>query len=145
MKWINNLLIFSIAIIFVFFIGFGIEAFYDSPQYDDFCEDNFRPDPNITKEMMQERDNCYDELRDARDKYNRNVFIITSVIGIIVLLGTVTIIKKNVVSTGLFLGAILTIIYGTIRYWNGLGDYLRFILLGLILGILIWLGYKKTK
>jgi hypothetical protein len=146
MKWINNLLIVSIALIFVFFVGFGIEAFYNTPQYSDVCpQDEYRYKVNITDEQIAKMDKCSQDYRDLKDKHNRNVFIITSIIGVITLLVTAFLIKKNVVSTGLFLGAVLTIIYGTIRYWNGLGDYLRFILLGIVLGILIWLGYKKTK
>ena len=29
----------AIAIVFAFFIGFGIAAFYESPKYEDFCEE----------------------------------------------------------------------------------------------------------
>ena len=49
------------------------------------------------------------------------------------------------VSSGIMSGGILTIIYGTIRYWSDLPDYGRFIILGLTLIILIWLGYKRIS
>jgi len=47
------------------------------------------------------------------------------------------------VSSGLMGGGILAIIYGTMRYWSDLPDFGRFIILGITLIILIWLGYKK--
>ena len=49
------------------------------------------------------------------------------------------------VSAGLMGGGVLTILYGVIRYWTDLPDYGRFIILGIILAILIWLGYKRIK
>jgi len=42
-------------------------------------------------------------------------------------------------------GGVLTIIYGTIAYWSELADWARFIILGITLAILIWIGYKKLK
>jgi hypothetical protein len=42
-------------------------------------------------------------------------------------------------------GAVLLIIYGTIRYWGSLSDVWRTIMLGLALVILVWIGYKKLK
>ena len=46
------------------------------------------------------------------------------------------------VSAGLFGGGVLTIIYGTMNYWSELADWARFIILGIALAVLIYLGYK---
>ena len=43
---------------------------------------------------------------------------------------------------GLFGGGVLTIIYGTTNYWSELGDLARFIILGIALAVLIYLGYN---
>ena len=196
----------AIAIVFVFFVGFGISTFYRAPQYEDFCgERGFKnvqtkedceanngrwnerglarplpvevfekvipldaPDSNRyvctvleqndenktfhcqTIDKIQEQGSCdadfycREDLRVTRENYNRNVFIIATGIGIIVLIIGFALNMASV-SSGLMGGGILAILYGIIRYWTGLPDYGRFIILGIILVILIWLGYKKLK
>jgi len=173
------LLAIAIAIVFVFFVGFGISTFYKTPKYEDFCEDRFfeRPYPRPLKESenctfiepsedlkaeCREKgkvapkydengciesyycETCNKEYRDTREIYNRNVFIVATGIGIIVLIIGFAL-KMTSVSSGLMSGGILTILYGIIRYWTDLPDYGRFIILGIILVILIWLGYKRLK
>ena len=87
---------------------------------------------------------CNKEFRDVREIYNRNVFIIATVIGIIALVAGI-VLKITSVSSGLMGGGILLIIYGIIRYWSGLENYGRFTVMGIALTVLIWLGYKKLK
>jgi hypothetical protein len=180
MSFKQVLLSIAIAIVFVFFVGFGIDTFYQSPEYKDFCEDeSFRkpypidlressnctyvePSQELTKEctakegnLVPDRDKqgcvegyyceiCDKEYKDVNEVYNRNVFLIAVGIGIIVLIIGFAL-KIPSVSSGLMAGGILSILYGTIRYWGDLPDYGRFIILGLTLAILIWLGYKKLK
>lgn len=189
--WKKIILTIAIAIIFVFFIGFGIDAFYDSPEYEDFCGERIRP--RNTKESCEANDGewiedeikpvadqflctkgsenedgeiilicntriddreygycdinrkCEDEFDKARDVYNKNVFIICAVIGLITIAVAGIYLKKESVGAGTLAGGVLTVIYGTIRYWEGLGQIMRFMLLGLILALLIWIGYKKIK
>lgn len=87
---------------------------------------------------------CYKEFGDAREVYNKHVFIISIILGIIALAVGVTL-KLPSVSSGIMGGGVLTIIYGTLRYWGQMPDYTRFIILGITLVILIWVGYKKLK
>jgi len=195
-KFKHVFLAIAIAIIFVFFIGFGIATFYTSPQYEDFCGEREKFVDIITEQKcddlggkwnpqefartreriennqllctkISEKDDaltlncqsqeqlenqgycdrdfyCRQEFDDTREIYNRNVFIVATGIGIITLIIGFAL-KLAAVSSGLMAGGILTIIYGTIRYWSDLPDYGRFIILGLALGILIWMGYKKVK
>lgn len=180
----------SIAIIFVFFVVFGIKAFYKEPNYENFCArgslidvvytKGYYPEPyparfkepgeNVCAKAITEYDkfrkNCaeksldvifeYDEkgcqvakectfcnqdFEKARNIYFRNVFIISGIIGIIVIIiGAV--LHLTSVSAGLFGGGVLTIIYGTMNYWSELADWARFIILGIALAVLIYLGYK---
>lgn len=85
---------------------------------------------------------CRGEFDDVREIYNRNVFIVATGIGIIILIVGFAL-KMASVSSGLMGGGILAIIYGTIRYWSDLPDFGRFIILGITLIILIWLGYRR--
>ena len=87
---------------------------------------------------------CRGEFDDVREIYNRNVFIVATGIGIITLIVGFALGMASV-SSGLMGGGILAIIYGTIRYWSDLPDYGRFIILGITLVILIWLGYKRIR
>ena len=179
----------SIAVIFVFFVVFGIKAFYKEPKYEDFCPrgtlvdvvytkgyypepylirgkeadnpcakaipeyDKFRKDCAAKKadvifgydgngcQIGKECTFCQQDYDKARNIYFRNVFIISGIVGIIVVIvGAVLHITS--VSAGLFGGGVLTIIYGTTNYWSELADWARFIILGIALIVLIYLGYK---
>src|SRR3989344_4027317 len=187
----ETILGFSIAIIFVFFVVFGIKAFYKEPKYEDFCSrgvaieviypdgnyggypyparfkessenvcaktitqyDNFRKSCADKKaDVLYEYDEngcqiakectfCQQDYNKARNIYFRNVFIISGIVGIIVIIiGAV--LHLTSVSAGLFGGGVLTIIYGTTNYWSELADWARFIILGIALAVLIYLGYK---
>ncbi len=86
---------------------------------------------------------CRDSYEAARDVYNRNVFIVLVVLGLISLGLGFLVISAAPVANGFLGGGLLSLIIGTIRYWSDMNDYLRFIILGLALAMLIWLGYKK--
>lgn len=87
---------------------------------------------------------CYKEFRDIQEIYNRNVFVITIILGLIaIIIGAF--LKLPSVSAGIMGGGTLTIIYGTIRYWGFMPDFGRFTILGIALAILIWIGYKKFR
>lgn len=87
---------------------------------------------------------CNKEYNTAREKHDKMIFIVTLIIGIITIIVSVML-NLTSVSTGLMAGGIITIIYGVIRYWEHSTDILRFIIFGIILAILIWLGYKKLN
>lgn len=86
---------------------------------------------------------CRDGYEDARAVYNRNVFIILVVLGLISLGLGLLVISASAVANGFLGGGLLSLIVGTVRYWSNMNDYLRFIVLGVALAVLIWLGYKK--
>ena len=162
----------SIAVIFAFFIGFGISAFYPAPEWNDFCG---KINPNVltdscpttqkTPEPIAERyplescwcnENtgecfktnpeylkCQEEFEDIKQGYDRNVFIIAAIIGLITMIIGGFVLKHESVSPGLMGGGFLTLIYGVMRYWQYAGDRLRFIILGITLAMLIYLAYRK--
>ena len=86
---------------------------------------------------------CRQAYETVRDVYNRNVFIILVVLGLISLGLGFLIIQAAPVANGFLGGGLLSLIIGSVRYWSEMNDYLRFIILGLALAALIWLGYKK--
>ncbi|MDA1196716.1 MAG: hypothetical protein O2779_02000 [Nanoarchaeota archaeon] len=158
----------SIAIVLVLFIGYGINTFYDDPEYNDFCtrkaiptfnesdclaeggEWSVYPKParGVGEELIIEgycnQDfTCSEEYLVAREEYNKKVFIFAVVAGLIAVILGGAVLHLESVSSGIMGGGVLSIIYGTLRYWGDLGDIWRFIILGIVLAVLIWIGYKK--
>jgi len=161
------ILILSIAIVLALFIGFGISSVYDEPKYQDFCEEKFieietqeecediggqwnaqgpRPvaEP-VRKGFCDTHFTCRQEYDDNRNIYNRNVFFIALVFGTIALIVGGLVLTIESVSAGIMAGGVLIIFYGTVRYWSELHDIIRVLFLGVLLAILIWVGYKKFK
>jgi hypothetical protein len=86
---------------------------------------------------------CSKEFQKSQDLYNRNVFVILVILGIISLVLGLALFSNEVVSLGLSLGGVLSLIIGSIRYWSAMQDYIRVIILGVALIVLIWLAIKK--
>jgi uncharacterized membrane protein len=90
-------------------------------------------------------DFCSLEYEEANKNYSKNLFLISLIIGILVISVSVIFIKVSAVSGGLMLGSLFFIIFGTAGYWEFMEDVLRFVILGLALFILIWLAYYLAK
>lgn len=88
---------------------------------------------------------CQKEYEDVRAVYNRNVFLILIGAGIVSIVLGFIITQSEAVALGFSFGGVISLIVGTIRFWSDMDDYLRFIILGLALAILIWIGVKKLK
>ena len=165
----QTILTIAIALVLVFFVAYGISVFYESPQYEDYCgertktafprfsnetaclENGGRWDPNQRPclegvecpEGFCDADfTCRKEYDGARDLYNRDVFIASLILGLIIIVAGV-LLKLESVSVGIMGGGVLLIFYGMIRYWGELGKFVRLGLLGAVLAALIWIGYKK--
>ncbi len=89
-------------------------------------------------------DYCSRDFDIARNKYNRNVFYIIAPIAILAIIFGV-LIRLDFVGTGFMFGGILSLIYGTARYFTGLSKVGRVIIVFIELLILIWIGYKKVR
>jgi hypothetical protein len=88
---------------------------------------------------------CQKSFDTVNSVYNRNVFVVLVVLGLASLVIGLLLSLPGVVSLGLSLGGVLSMIIGSIRYWSDMNDYLRFGLLGIALAVLVWLGIKKFK
>ena len=127
------------------------------------CPQNFGEINNKTEECFENKGepvNVYndrgcvidikcDTCREAWDKvnedYSKNLFIISIIISLIAIFISALFIQVSSVSGGLMLGSLFYLIYGTGRYWQYMNDWLRFVILGIALVILIYLGYKLAK
>lgn len=153
----------AIALVSVFFVVYLIQSIYPAPRFDDFCTYDSPRLINDSKTCEEnngfwEEGNKYDSLsgycninyycrqeyEEESFNYEKHLFVINLSLGVIVLFLSFLFVK-NTVSTGLFGGGIILILYGTLRHWSDLSNFLRAIMLGLTLAILIWISYKKLK
>jgi len=160
----------GIAILFVMFVAYAIESTYSSPKYEDYCNlpqnidyqnktacilnngtwSDYSPKPApqvgqvVPEGYCDLYTKCSTEYQIINEKYNRNVFFISLTIGIIILLISF-IPALEQISLGIMSGALLLIIYGTIRYWGSLSNIWKTIMIGFALAVLIWISYKKLN
>jgi len=91
-------------------------------------------------------DLCNKEFENANKDYTKNLFLISLIFGIVIIAVSVLFVKISAISGGLMAGSLFFIIYGTGGYWEYMDDLIRFAILGVVLGILIWLAYyMKNK
>lgn len=88
---------------------------------------------------------CQKNFETARNLYERNVFVILVILGVASLIAGFVFSAISVVSLGLSLGGVLSLVIASIRYWSAMDEYIRVIILGLALIVLIWIGIKKFK
>jgi uncharacterized membrane protein len=154
MKIKEILLGIAIAIIFLMFCVFGTKLIYDSPKYEDYCDyDKIYPTANdkinLNDSEIQAQEKMYMECSEnydlANKDYSKNMFVISLIFGIFVIIFCTIFINTNSISGGLMLGSLMFIISGTGRYWNYMDDVMRFIILGIALGVLIYAAYWISK
>ena len=172
LKWV---LIVGILITLNLFFYFSINLFHKEPKFDQFCKTeqiNIQPEnkddcvakggqwngnynygkpipaselKNIPSGYCDIHFSCSKEYQETREVYQRNIFVAFVVLGIISIILGFVFSAIEAVSLGLSLGGLLSLIIGSIRYWSAMDDYLRVIILGLALAMLILLGVKKFK
>lgn len=173
----NTIIGLAIVILTALVMGYGIETFYPSPEYSDFCGEFKTAEITDTRESCEEiggqwndygarpiraveenivvtgycdRDfTCRTQYDDTRETYSKNLFIITIILGVILIAVGGALFELEAVGAGIMGGGIITIIYGSIRYWEFAGDLFRFILslIGLIFVIILayWLNNRQKK
>ncbi|PIR47182.1 MAG: hypothetical protein COV07_00545 [Candidatus Vogelbacteria bacterium CG10_big_fil_rev_8_21_14_0_10_45_14] len=88
---------------------------------------------------------CRKLYEDARNLYNRNVFVVLVVLGLVSLAVGFALSGSSAVSLGLSLGGVVSLIVATIRYWSDMDEYLRLLVLAIALVLLVWFGLKKFR
>ncbi len=138
-------LLVAVAIIFPLMVGLGIEAFYASPKdpyekcrsLEPSCEGKqVCPDP--MKDPTYKK--CYDKQDTVVQAHNRDVFIMTTIIGFVAIAAGALFISEAMgpVAPGLVFGGLLTILYGAVRGFQAVDKRWLFlelviVLIGLIL------------
>ena len=166
----NIILGITIIILTISVAVYGVNIFYDKPEYRDFCqefktaevidtqercediggkwnEDGGRPVRISSGETIEilgfcDRDyTCRMELEDAQEKYSRNVFLFALPLGILVIAIGAFVFGLEAVGAGLMGGGVGIILYGVGAFWRFADDWLKFILSLVGLIAVIWLAY----
>lgn len=90
-------------------------------------------DPNFTKQQ---------EFSNAQKVYQRNVFIMLVVLGIISFL-VGAFVPNEIIAIGFSWGGVLSFVIASIRYWSVADNIIKVLILAVALGVLIWLAIKK--
>jgi len=162
----NLVLGLGIIIVFALVLWQGIETFYPSPKYDDFCgkvhinrplaiDKEFNQTDCISQGGIWKNNYCdfYSECQtkyeNARQQHSKVVFIISIVTGILTLLIGYTILSIEPVGSALIGSSVWAIFYGTLINWRNFTNIWRFILLLIAFVLIIWvairLNTKKKK
>ena len=99
----------------------------------------------LTKGYCDQTFTCQKKYQEARDLYNRNVFLVLVVLGVFSLTAGFFLSFNMAVSLGLSFGGVLSFIIASIRYWSAMQEYLRVTILALALVALITLAIKKFQ
>lgn len=152
-----------IAIVLSSFIIYLVESFHPTPKWEDYCGEIRYPKTigdkgeiiNITQESCETNDGakwmnnycdyeyeCRKKYETANEKHRSIIFFVAVPAGLVaVALGLFLVLPS--VSSGLMLGGVFLTIYGTSNYWDKFSNWIKVLILGIVLLVLIWLGYKK--
>ena len=116
----------------------------DSQIGDYWCDLSLAPAEYIYSEsIVVSRDSeCYQAYEAASDKHSGNGFIIILVIFAVVITVGMFVRRSKAVSSGLIYGSLVLLISGIIRYWEGVEDVWKFVMLGIALAVLVYLGFR---
>ncbi len=89
-------------------------------------------------------DACITQYQDAHQIYQRNGFLVILGVFVVALIVGLQLHAFPPAAYGLIYGSVILLVSGTIRYWQGIGDYWRLGLLAAALGILLWLGIRLS-
>jgi len=140
-----------IGILLALFVGVGIDAFYQAPKYPDYpVELNEYPDEKdkVKIEKRNKIQRNYDQIikqyETDNKTYSRNVSTISLVVSVLILLSALTYINKILlISDGLLLGGLFTLIYSLIRGFEADSSIFRFLVVSVGLALSIVIGYIK--
>ena len=150
-------MIIALIIVTVSFIFTGINLIFEEADYESCYDKRAIPLQIESAEKCSEYNGtwmqnnycdfyseCHSKLDIKQDKYRFQVFLSSLIVGIILLISALFI-AQAIISTSMMGSGIVTLLIGTLGYWDKLGEVWRFIILGISLAILIWITIKKLK
>lgn len=126
---------------------------YDTKRYYDSngVEKPIATTPIIEIQGQQPTGSCDQDFTCRKDYdremsvYSRNVFVVWVIVGVIAIVGSFFFTAVSALSTSFMFAGIISLLIGNTEYWWAMQDYLRFVILGIALSVLIYVGYRKLK
>ncbi len=170
MKAINIVLGLATAIILGALVNLGIRAFYPEPAYPTYppiptvspCAPNdaacLKSNDAVQTQARAAQDQFNTEQQaymDAMKVYNRNLFIIANILGIILfaigfflVFGRAALAARGV-PVGIMIAGLWSIMYGYARGWGSVDDVLKFfiglVIAALVIGGSMWLMERHAR
>lgn len=171
-KFVRVSIVVAIVIVMNMFFNYAVSLVYKEPVYDQFVKPTQVVEIIKDKEAClgvggQWNENMYTEYivqpptkntkpdgycdvdytkrmeyEDARNVYERNVFITLVVLGVLSL-AIAGFIQVALLTIALAWGGVLSLIIASIRYWSSADNLVKVIILGIALATLIYLAVKK--
>lgn len=142
-----------IGILLATFVGVGIAAFYPSPEQPKGQDFPYAPKPETeVTDVEREKQNQiaeqnrveWEQYTEDTKNYSRDVAIISLVAAVVMLgLGLTLVRKIYMISDGLLLGGVVTLIYSIIRSFNSNNNQFQFAVVTVGLVAALTLGYIK--
>jgi hypothetical protein len=165
----------AIIILSISVVVYGINTFYERPDYEDYCGDKstigfvetksecdsvggkwttyvehdevLRPVEGKAEGWCDVSYYCREEYDNDLETYSRNLFLIALPLGIIIIIVGAVVFGLEAVGAGLMGGGVGVILYGVGNYWRYSADLLKFLLslIGLIIVIYFAYWFNKKK
>ena len=143
-----------IGVLVALFIGLGIAAFYVQPKMPEYPASLKYSTPigspqnaSVSADFQQNQEKYDNQLKDFDNKsqvYNRTVSVIALAAAILILILSLTLVKNlYLISDGLLLGGVFTLLYSIVRGFNSNDDKFRFVVVSIGLIVSLVLGYIK--
>lgn len=166
MKIKNFVLGIGILIVFALLLWQGIEAFYPSPEWNDYCGNVSIPrtiaaeKPDFAAETQASclanngtwingycdyYNECQKNLDDAEKEHSKVAFWISVVAGVLVLITGYFFLSVEPVGSALIGSGIWAFFFGTAVNWRNFSDIWRFLLLLIAFVLLVWLTLRFNK
>lgn len=132
-------LIIGIVIVMNLFFNYAISLVYKAPVYPQYPSyTTQQPDPVVEQQYQQKEQ----QFEIAQKQYDRSVFIILVILGVVSLI-VGSMIEQAVLSPAFSWGGVLSLLIASMRYWSDANNILKVIILAVALGALIWTAMKK--
>ncbi len=166
-------MILGIMILLPLFLGLFVDALYEEPDYNDYCQDSKFPYPTEKEGVKcnytytEEQRQCDADGGMSRTKLDENGCSVFSVCDycnkayndarsaynrnlflILAPLGFIMVVigiylMVDYIGAGLMLGGLVTMFYATLRYFSDMSKMLRAMVILVELLLIMWIGYKK--
>lgn len=144
-----------IGVLFAAFVGFGIEAFYPIPEPPEYPLELRKPYPAKEEDLQPaekeqlnkaalENEESQKGFEKAYKQHNRNVSAVALASFIVVMVVSFVFLRKILlISDGLLLGGVFSLIYSIVRGFDAGDSMFRFVIVSVGLGVSLVFGYLK--